>query len=114
MNNNLEVLNRNVMFDLIGDDKVLMKKFEIEFLQQAKITIGKLSSAYSDSNYNEIKEQAHFLKTSAKAIGAELSADYLQQLEEQSLNKNKEQCKNLIILINGSIKQVYGVIKNER
>ena len=113
MDNNLKILNRNVMFELIGDDKPLMKKFEIEFLQQAKKSIAKLSAAYSSSNFNAIKEESHFLKTSAKAVGAEISAHYLQQLEDESPNNNKEQCKELIILINNSVQQVYGVIKNE-
>ncbi len=114
MTNNLQILNRNVMFELIGDDKALIKKFEIEFLQQAKKSIGKLSASYTDSDFTQIKEEAHFLKTSAKAIGAEISADYLQQLEDSSLNKDKEHCKELIILINNSVKQVYGAIKDEK
>jgi HPt (histidine-containing phosphotransfer) domain-containing protein len=113
MDNNLKILNRNVMFELIGDDEALMKKFEIEFLQQAKKSIAQLSSAYTAANFTEIKEAAHFLKTSAKAVGAEITADYLQQLEDESLNNNKEQCKALIISINSSVKSVYGVIKDE-
>ncbi len=101
------------MFDLVGDDKELIKRFQIEFLQQAKQSITKLSDAYGQADFKALKEQAHFLKTSAKAIGAEQTADYLQQLEDISELNDKNQCKDLIILINNSIKQVYGVIKNE-
>jgi HPt (histidine-containing phosphotransfer) domain-containing protein len=111
--NNFQILNKNVMYDLVGDDEALIRKFEIEFLHQAKASIEKLSKAYKASNFNEIKEEAHFLKTSAKAVGAEQSADYLQQLEDESLNGNKEKCKTFIILINNAVKDVYGVIKNE-
>ncbi|WP_076418604.1 Hpt domain-containing protein [Colwellia sp. UCD-KL20] len=111
--NQLKIVNKNTMFELVGDDEELIKKFQIEFLQQAKQSIAKLSSAYSESDFKIIKEESHFLKTSAKAIGAEQTADYLQKLEDTSILNDKNKCKELIILINNSIKQVYGVIKNE-
>jgi len=113
MNDNLQILNTKVMFDLIGDDKALIRKFKIEFLQQAKKSIKEISAAYSENAFEQIKKETHFLKTSAKAIGAEVTADYLQQLEDKSLLEDKEQCKQLIILLNHSVKQVYGEIKNE-
>ncbi|MDO7085861.1 Hpt domain-containing protein [Pseudocolwellia sp. AS88] len=112
-NNQLKIFNNSAMFDLVGDDKELIKKFQIEFLQQAKQSIAKLSDAYGQSDFTTLKEEAHFLKTSAKAIGAEQTGDYLQQLEDISELNDKNKCKELIILINNSIKQVYGVIKNE-
>ncbi|WP_426360445.1 Hpt domain-containing protein [Pseudocolwellia sp. HL-MZ19] len=112
-NEQLKIFNSNTMLDLIGDDQELIKKFQIEFLQQAKQSIAKLSDAYSKTDFNALKSESHFLKTSAKAIGAELTADYLQQLENISELNDKNKCKELIICINNSIKQVYGVIKNE-
>lgn len=112
-NNKLQIFNKNTMAELVGDDSELIKKFQIEFLQQAKQSIGKLSDAYGKENYQALKEEAHFLKTSAKAIGAEQTAGLLQELEDISVLNDKNKCKELIILINNSIKQVYGVIKNE-
>jgi HPt (histidine-containing phosphotransfer) domain-containing protein len=109
----LKIFNSNTMFDLVGDDPELIKKFQIEFLQQAKQSIAKLSDGYSKTDFKVLREEAHFLKTSARAIGAEQTADYLQQLEDISELNDKNKCKELIILINNSIKQVYGVIKNE-
>ncbi len=112
--NKRQILNHNAMLNLIGEDQVLSRKFEIQFLQQAKQSIAKIASSFTKSEFNQIKEEAHFLKTSACAIGAEQTADLLESLEEIALNKDNMQCKEHIILINRAVKQVYGVITNEK
>jgi HPt (histidine-containing phosphotransfer) domain-containing protein len=109
----LQILNRSVMRDLIGDDEALARKFEIEFLQQGKVSVNKLTVSYNNQNFIEIKEEAHFLKTSAKAVGAEQTAELLETLEHLAANENIAECKQKIILINVSLKHVYGVIVNE-
>ncbi len=108
-----EVLNREVMRNLIGDDMVLIRKFEVEFLQQAKLSVAKIVQLYGREQFSEIKEEAHFLKTSAKAVGAEQVADLLETLEGNALEKAKEKCKQGIVLISRSLKQVYGAVKYE-
>ncbi|MFT5756459.1 MAG: HPt (histidine-containing phosphotransfer) domain-containing protein [Alteromonadaceae bacterium] len=107
-----KILNRNVMRDLIGDDEVLTKKFHIEFLKQAKISLNKIALCFNSNDFTAIKEEAHFLKTSAKAIGAEKTAYLLENLEIMALAKEKEKCKQHIIDINATLKQVYGEIVN--
>jgi len=109
---NLAVLNRSVMRELIGDDDALAKQFETEFLKQAKLSLNKIVGFFNKDEFKEIKEEAHFLKTSAKAIGAELTADLLQQLEQASLDANKANCKIIIVKVSDSVKQVYGEITN--
>lgn len=111
-NSNLAVLNKNVMHDLIGDDVILAKQFEMEFLKQAKLSLSKIVKFFNSNELTAIKEEAHFLKTSAKAIGAEVTADLLQQLEVQSLESNKTDCKDTIVKVSDSVKQVYGEIVN--
>lgn len=114
-NTQRQILNRQVMVDLIGDDAEMMRKFEIQFLQQAKASLEKITVLFNKNKIAEIKEEAHFLKTSAKAVGAEQTADLLEALELIDLDKDKDkkQCKERIILINRSLKQVYGAIINE-
>jgi len=109
-----QILNRQVMIDLIGDDQAMMRKFEIQFLQQAKVSIAKIAELFKKNELKPIKEEAHFLKTSARAIGAEQVADLLQSLEESVLKEDNKLCKKYIILINRAVKQVYGVITNEK
>ncbi|WP_440873718.1 Hpt domain-containing protein [Thalassotalea sp. PLHSN55] len=109
-----KVLNREVMKNLIGDDDMaLIRKFEIEFLQQAKVSMAKIVQLFGSNKLVEIKEEAHFLKTSAKAIGAEQVAEHLENLEQAGLDQDKEKCKALIMLSNQGLKAVYGAVKNE-
>ncbi|WP_448549319.1 Hpt domain-containing protein [Thalassotalea fusca] len=108
-----QVLDRSVITALIGDDTELARKFELEFLKQAKESLKKLTELFNANDFNQIKEEAHFLKTSAKAVGAQTTATLLQQLEQISEQKDKAKSKELINQISHAIKQVYGVIINE-
>ena len=113
-NNQLSILNRNVMKELIGDDTEMIRGFEIEFLKQAKVSMAKFAVQYQANEFTAMKEEAHFLKTSAKAVGAEKLGEILQQMEAIAFSKDKAQCKTQIMEINKAIKEVYGVIVNER
>jgi len=106
------VLNREVIRQLIGDDKQLIKQFEVDFLKQAKQSLSKIVKLYNDGQITSIKEEAHFLKTSAKAIGAEQTADLLLDLEMLSLEKNASGCGKLIQRVSQSVKLVHGEIVN--
>jgi HPt (histidine-containing phosphotransfer) domain-containing protein len=112
-NSQRQILNRNVMRDLIGDDVALSRKFEIEFLKQAKGSVNKIVLSYNSHNFTGIKEEAHYLKTSAKAVGAEQMGALLEALEYMALDKNIAECKQQIFSINAAFKQVYGAIVNE-
>ena len=111
--NSRKVLNKDVMKNLIGDDKAMIRKFEIEFLQQAKASLAKIAQLYSSGQLIEIKEEAHFLKTSAKAVGAEQVAYLLGSLEGSALTQSSGECKQAIVSINDALKNVYGAVKNE-
>ena len=107
------VLDRSVMTALIGDDQELARKFELEFLKQAKESLKKLTEYFNENNYALLREEAHFLKTSAKAVGAHVTAELLQSLEHISEENDRAKAKQLIIQVSQAIKQVYGVIINE-
>jgi HPt (histidine-containing phosphotransfer) domain-containing protein len=109
----LKILNRDVMRALIGDDVELARKFEIEFLQQAKVSLKKIVEFFNGGNLLAIKEEAHFLKTSAKAVGAEQTGELLECLENIALDSDKEQYKEKIVLISQTIKKFYGEITHE-
>lgn len=113
MTDNQQILNPQTMIDLIGNDQALANKFKVDFLKQAQTSMKKIVSFYQEDDFTKIKDEAHFLKTSAKAVGAEQTSSLLQKLEEASLEENKETCKNLIMLINQSVKNVYKVVSNE-
>jgi len=108
-----QVLNKDVMINLIGNEPETIKQFEVDFIKQAHQAMKTIITQYNTNNFAEIKETAHFLKTSAHAIGAEQTAALLEKLEEISASHDKEKCKEYIILINNAIKQVYKVIIDE-
>lgn len=111
---NKPLLNNDVLTDLIGDDDLeLIRKFKVDFLKQAQLSMKKIVTAFKASQFPAIKEEAHFLKTSAKAIGAEQTGALLEALEQCALSNDAEQCKHYIVQINHSVKAVYEVISNE-
>ncbi|WP_076407462.1 Hpt domain-containing protein [Shewanella sp. UCD-KL12] len=111
---NQQILNRNVMIELIGDEPELIRQFEIDFLKQAKSSLQKIADLYNRSKFSDIKEEAHFLKTSAKAVGAEQVSHLLQTLEESGNELNKPECRELILNIKVALQQIHGVIANEK
>ncbi len=112
MKSDKQVLNREVIINLIGDDKVAARKFELEFLKQAKMSIADITSYFNQQRYQKISEVAHYLKTSAKAVGAEITAEHLQQLEVCAINQDLMQCKQQIIELHQAVKQVYAEVTN--
>ncbi|WP_440056323.1 Hpt domain-containing protein (plasmid) [Pseudoalteromonas sp. T1lg65] len=87
-----QTLNQQVIIDLIGDDPDSAKQFYRDFLVQAKSSFDKLRDYCKTAQYQSLKDEAHYLKTSAKAIGAEILAEQLQSLEEAALNNDKDAC----------------------
>ncbi|MCF6434249.1 MULTISPECIES: Hpt domain-containing protein [unclassified Pseudoalteromonas] len=104
---NLQVLNEQVMLELLGDDTTEINSFRQQFLQQAKSSLQKIAALYREQQFKQIKDEAHYLKTSAKAIGAERCAYYLQQIEDASLALDKVQCKQHIQTLSEEIKGVF-------
>lgn len=101
------------MLDLIGDDPVMIRQFEIDFLKQAKESLLKIIQMYNQGSLIGVKEEAHFLKTSAAAVGAEQTSHLLKALENSGNAEDKPQCKNLILKLKVSLKQVHGVITDD-
>ena len=107
-----QILNENIMLELIGDKPEIIKQFKIDFLKQAKASFQKITHMYNADQFIGIKEEAHFLKTSAKAVGAEQISQLLQALEISSSKFYKNECKELILKIKIALQQIYGVIAN--
>ena len=106
------ILNREIMIDLIGNEPELIKQFEIDFLKQAKVSLQKIADMYNASQIAAIAEEAHFLKTSAKAVGAEQISHLLQALEMSGSAQNKPACRDLILQTRVALYQIHGVISN--
>ncbi|MDK2596651.1 Hpt domain-containing protein [Pseudoalteromonas obscura] len=102
----LKTLNHNTIIELVGDEPAKIHKFHIEFLKQSSAILRTIIQSFNSDDFSEIKNQAHFLKTSAKAVGAERSAYFLETIESYSLERNKAAIKQVIIKLNGEFKAI--------
>ncbi|ATC98304.1 MAG: Hpt domain-containing protein [Pseudomonadota bacterium] len=107
----LVTLNSSVMIELIGNDLAKIKQFQIDFLGQANEYFKKLAGAYNQNQFENLKEHAHFLKTSANAIGAEKTGHYLATIEAFALKKDKPALKELILKLKSELKTLAGEIR---
>ena len=103
MDDSLAIYDSSILIGLVGDDVAVVADFQQQFIQQAIGCIKELTIAYNQKNSAEIKEKAHFLKTSAKAVGALRCAERLQQIENDALQQNFENVKQLIMQLKGDI-----------
>ncbi|MEJ6472795.1 Hpt domain-containing protein [Pseudoalteromonas piscicida] len=98
-----KTLNPQVLIDLIGDDFATAKKFYTDFLIQSKSSCANIKAAYQAGRFQALKDEAHYLKTSAKAVGAEVLAEHLQALEYSALDHNASACAENIKAIHHEI-----------
>lgn len=103
MSEKLQVFNRNTMVELLGDDDSLIAQFIEQFLEQAKSCVPQLIHEFKAKEYTSLKETAHFFKTSAKAIGAEVVGEILQEIEYSAEEKSDEKLKSKFIELNKSM-----------
>ncbi|MCG9711500.1 Hpt domain-containing protein [Shewanella insulae] len=112
MKNSPQILNPKIMRDLIGNDPALITQFKQDFVNQARASLRELATHYNNREFDRLKQGAHFLKTSAKAIGAEEVADKLQQLELASREQELSRCKQLIIQLKNALQSLIEVINS--
>ncbi|ABO22777.1 Hpt domain-containing protein [Shewanella loihica] len=112
MKNSPQILNPKIMRDLIGNDPGLIAQFKQDFVAQARTSLRELATHYNNREFAGLKQKAHFLKTSAKAIGAEEVADKLQHLEYAALGEDMPQCKQLIIQLKNALQSLIEVINS--
>ncbi|CAM4137294.1 Hpt domain-containing protein [Shewanella aquimarina] len=112
MKNSPQILNPKIMRDLIGNDPTLIAQFKQDFVSQARSSLRELATHYNNREFKGLKQGAHFLKTSAKAIGAEEVTDKLQQLEFAAIEQDMAQCKQLIIQLKNALQSLIEVINS--
>ncbi|WP_394199787.1 Hpt domain-containing protein [Shewanella waksmanii] len=105
------VLDTNVLIDLIGDDQQEIVNFQRQFMQQAQQSLKKLATSFNQSDFTEVKQEAHFLKTSARAIGALQVGEVLQMIENASLQEDKALTKELILSLKQALQSLIRAIQ---
>ncbi|KID55884.1 hypothetical protein JF50_16190 [Pseudoalteromonas luteoviolacea] len=112
--NELQTLNRRTIEELVGDEPAKIAKFHFEFLKQASVVLKSIVKSFNISDFNELKSQAHYLKTSAKAVGAERCAYFLETIENYSLDENKPAIKQVIIKLNGEFVAIKKELRHDK
>jgi CheY-like chemotaxis protein/HPt (histidine-containing phosphotransfer) domain-containing protein len=97
--NELPILSHNVLIDFIGNDKNSINEFYIEFMQQADTSMKFLTMHFNARNFEKISEEAHFLKTSAMAIGAQRTGQILHILEDKAREKSTKECYRELVAL---------------
>lgn len=106
------VLNPKMMQDLIGNDPELIAQLKKDFTPQAQLCLKELAGHYNDREFEPLRLAAHFLKTSAKAIGAEEVTEILQQIEHAAIVNDVNHTKQLIIQLKLSLQTLVKVFNS--
>ncbi|WP_028773200.1 Hpt domain-containing protein [Shewanella waksmanii] len=105
------ILDRNILISLIGDDPQEIADFQHQFIAQAQQSLKKLAMDFNQADFNGVKQEAHFLKTSAKAIGALQVSDILQSIEHAAIAHDKATTKSLILSLKHALQSLIGAIQ---
>ncbi len=97
------VVNPSILGELLGSqDREMLAGYYQEFLQSCEPTIEQIRTAYSKNDLIELSSQAHKLKSSARAIGADSLADCCLAIEmagkEDDARAAKQQQKRFFTL----------------
>ena len=74
-------VDRTMLTRMIGDDPVSHQRLLQSFLRFTPDILAGIKHAFSERNANEIKAQAHKLKSSARSMGANHLADTCEAIE---------------------------------
>ena len=102
----LKILNNETLIALVGDESSTLQKFQREFLLQSKQCLKTLVHEFNTQNFPSLVETAHYLKTSAKSVGAEQVSDTLQNLEKTGSHRDITATKKLLIQLQAQLNAV--------
>jgi len=75
-------INMEELFEIMDDDKELVKECFDEFVQSAPDMLGKIKSAIASEDVEGLQSHAHKIKGSLRYLAAERAADLAYDLEK--------------------------------
>ncbi len=109
-----QLINDKVMQALLGDDDESILEFKQQFLVQSAQCLMQMKDLLISEDLIELGFTAHFLKTSAQAIGAEQSAHLLAEIEQAAKHHKLAFCTAHLSKLERLHHQLYTVIYSER
>lgn len=85
---NQNAVDVNALRDLVGDDADEIKSIYLEFLQELKQVFVEIIKMTKRKDFSGVKDQAHYLKTSAYGVGTHKLAKLLGAVESAALNED--------------------------
>tara|TARA_R110002167_G_scaffold114348_1_gene288044 strand:+ start:69472 stop:74622 length:5151 start_codon:yes stop_codon:yes gene_type:complete len=109
--NAASVINMAVLNDMFGEDSDKAHFFLKKFVPQAELLIKEITDAVKQQDSETITFNAHKLKSSARAVGAEKLANIFEQLEQASKEENIKLIEQYFKYISEEMKKVSDYIK---
>jgi len=104
------VFDRSGLQDRVEGDQELMKKVLETFLKDAPNQIRALSSACEDRDVDEIRRQAHSLKSASGTAGAVALQEVAHQIERAGAEGDLSRAVELALAVEGEFEKVKGML----
>jgi two-component system, sensor histidine kinase and response regulator len=107
-NGRTKIIDDSVIKEIFGDDESEFKEVLDSFVEPSAVIIAELKQGYQAQSFDEVKEAAHKLKSSARSVGANGLADTCAALETAS----KENDLKTMELLVPTLDPTFDEIKN--
>ncbi len=104
--NRKNIFNRQPLIDLIGDNESLIAEYQQAFMRQALNSLDALASKLDHHDFSGVKETAHFLKTSARVVGADYILECLDKLENAALSYSLAACRGCMEKLSHAVREL--------
>lgn len=94
------IFNQQVLRSLVGSDDSKAKRYCETFIEQVREVLPEIATMAQAEQLSDAYQRAHYLKTSAKAVGAEDMVEYLMQFEDACQQQEMGVCIERVGKIN--------------
>nr|WP_318717586.1 Hpt domain-containing protein [uncultured Treponema sp.] len=109
----MEVFNRQLALEMVGDDEELLLVLENSFVYDKTFDIKSLETLESENKLQEAAEYVHSFKGAARQIAAEQAAFAGQALEDVLRGKKQGNLKELNSAFESSLSTAIAEIKKD-
>jgi CheY-like chemotaxis protein len=94
---------------LLNDEALFLQMLEM-FQQQTPELLDSINAHHKEQDFEHLRRDAHKLKGSASAIGANGVLDCARELENAAQSADEEQCQSIITGLNDNVEQMFEAI----
>ena len=94
------IFNQENLSSLVGNDDAIGRRYCETFMDQVREVLPEIAQMAQAEQLSDAYQRAHYLKTSAKAVGAEEMVEHLVQFEDLCKQEKLDSCIELVGKIN--------------